>query len=293
MKTVGTVMKLVRWQNLLIIGASAFMFYFCLIDKILATISFTNIFIVAGACISIAASGYIINDCYDREIDIINKPDKVYIGNGVSQTRAIFLYAIGNIVGLGLAFWADWYNKYILIFPIIAISILLLWLYSRYWKRSFLFGNITVALLITLPMLLITLEVLGIKQQKAWVNILYLYIFFSFWTTLVREIIKDCEDVEGDKVANAYTMPIAIGLRKTKIVVFALIWILAAILAVIGSVLFAKGSTVRAIASFSLLGIVFMLHDKVRKAVDPKDFHDVSVWCKLLMLAGILSMLFV
>ena len=294
------VLLLIRWPNLVIVFFAQYLFAHCLIAPFQLFFTKEVFYAVAIACVLAAASGNIINDYYDRDIDKINKPGKVFIGQYIPPNMALFFYFLFNIAAVTLAVYADsiQYSCYVTVF--VVGSIALLWLYSCFFKKTFLAGNLVVAFLTTAPMLLLCM--LSIKDRRTTEGLSYLilsylipllFMFFSFWTSLIREIIKDCEDVEGDRVAKSRTLPICLGIKKAKMVVGVLTLILIVILTLLVVVLMAKGLLLLSATSITLLAMSFSLYRKIRTAETATDFHRASRRCKLLMLAGILSMLFI
>jgi 4-hydroxybenzoate polyprenyltransferase len=196
----------------------------------------------------IAAAGNIINDYFDVKADRINKPNKVIIGKYIKPRWAIVSHWILNFVAFSIACYLTWaYETFWYVF-IHLLSINILWFYSMYFKRKFLIGNLFIAALTGLVPLLCGIHFLGLttsfqsanfmsdfKEGANWISQLNLKIFFivalAFFASclnLVREIVKDMEDVEGDLLLKAKTIPIVLGTNKAR-------WIsLFGLLAIIG-----------------------------------------------------------
>ena len=159
--------------------------------------------------ILITAAGYVINDYYDVKIDYINKPHRVVVGKFLKRRSSIVLHAWLNTLGILLGTWVSWKIGLIDFF-----AIGLLWLYSNQLKRLPLLGNITVAVLTGLAVFIVF-----IFFQES-IFLFAAYATFAFFISLIREIIKDMEDVEGDKKFGCKTLPISIGIRRSKIVIY-------------------------------------------------------------------------
>ena len=159
----------------------------------------------------ITAAGYVINDYFDIKADAVNKPHAVYIGRQVSRRKSLLFVFIQNSIALVLAIFIS--REVALIYSIV---IVLLWLYSYLLKRSFFIGNLLVACLAGFSIYI--LKYIGHSS-----NLLLAYVFFAFMSNLIREIIKDCEDIKGDLLLGATTVPIVIGLQKTRYMILALI----------------------------------------------------------------------
>ena len=183
-----------------------------------------------------------------------------------------------------------------------------LWKYSKDYKTSLLIGNLQVSLLTSLSIINIALFDLipsGIKDEYGSEIIFYIiliYAGFSFITTLIREIIKDLEDFDGDKVRNSRTLAISYGIEKTK-----KISILLTLMPILGLAYFQYfqysvlnstfsieinywGVNITAVFYILLLQLLFiLLIMKVNTATSKSDFHLSSTLCKIIMLIGILS----
>jgi geranylgeranylglycerol-phosphate geranylgeranyltransferase len=166
-----------------------------------------NIFLAALSASLVMASGNILNDIYDIEIDKINKPLRPLPSGKITIKEAYGLYLVFIIVSVVLSFLV---NQAALI--IVLISILLLFLYSKYLKRILLVGNITIAFLTGLVF------IFGgaiVENPSAAI----VPAVFAFLINLIREIVKDMEDVEGDTKAEVITFPVKFGFQKSKYVI--------------------------------------------------------------------------
>jgi geranylgeranylglycerol-phosphate geranylgeranyltransferase len=198
------IIKLIRPLNFLITFASVIVAaVICLPDKTHGL----NVFIAAFAASLVMASGNIINDIHDIEIDKINKPLRPLPSGKITIKEAYGLYLVFIIVSVVLSLLV---NQAVLI--IVLISILLLFLYSKYLKRILLIGNITVAFLTGLVFIFggVVIE----NPSAAIVPAV-----FAFLINLIREIVKDMEDVEGDKKAGVITFPVKFGFQKSEYVI--------------------------------------------------------------------------
>lgn len=170
-----------------------------------------NISILAGLSAAFTASaGNIINDIFDIEIDKINRPKRPLASKKISKNSAIFFYLALIITSLILSWFINFYA-----FIIVLITTLLLFIYSKYLKRIVLIGNIIVSLLTGL--VFIFGGVVAGNPSAAIIPAV-----FAFSINLIREIVKDMQDVEGDKVASITTYPIKFGFQKSKILILVL-----------------------------------------------------------------------
>lgn len=293
MRTIKSILQLSRWPNLVIVFLAQYLFAYCLIFPFQPIFTTQVFYFVTFACILVAAAGNIINDFYDREIDLVNKPEKVFIGKVISPKFAIILYAVLNVLAIAFSIYADYqqhshYTKFFVLG-----SIFLLWLYSRYCKKMYFIGNLIVAFLTTAPMLLLTIIEVEDFGRAAQYPILILFLFFSFWTSLIRELLKDCEDVQGDLSAQAKTLPIVSGVSNAKSILVTFIGLMVAVFLALAYQLYVLQSfwLLTYVIFLALLFIILMYH--VRKCETSSDFHKASKLTKWIMLFGILSMILI
>jgi geranylgeranylglycerol-phosphate geranylgeranyltransferase len=198
------IIKIIRPLNFLITLASVIVAaVICSPDKFPEL----NAFLAAIAASLVMASGNVINDVYDIEIDKINKPFRPLPSGNITAKEAHALYFIFIVTSILISAFV---NEKAL--AIVLISILLLFFYSKYLKRIPLVGNLTVAFLTGLVFIFggIVVENPSAAVVPA---------VFAFMINLIREIIKDMEDVEGDKKARVITFPIKFGFQKSKYVI--------------------------------------------------------------------------
>lgn len=276
-------LRLVRVQNLLIVVLTQYVARVYLVGGSRLTVwtllTDVNQGLLSLSTVCIAAAGYIINDYFDIKIDIVNKPERVVIGRYLKRRVAIgahqFLNVLGCLIGLYLSRW---------VFVLDVVSVSLLWFYSAYFKRQPFVGNLIVSFLTALSLLVLAL------YYRQHTNLILGYALFSFCLTLVREIIKDMEDVKGDARFGCRTLPIIWGLRRTKYLLYMLIASFITALFVIADSL---GS--------ARLGWIFMilliptawLVYRLVLADTRRDFGYLSNLCKLIMLMGVISMAWV
>jgi 4-hydroxybenzoate polyprenyltransferase len=226
----------------------------------------------------VAAAGYMINDYYDVKIDFVNKPDEVIIGRSMKRRVAIFYHSILNFTAIVIGWLVSPRVAFV-----IFIAAFLLWLYSNQLKRLPLVGNLTVALLTGASIWLI-----GFYFQQSQLLVLT-YAIFAFFMNLIREIIKDIEDRDGDRKHGCKTLPIVVGFRNTKKVIFLIA------IAFVCSILIVtfKINNDKLYYYFGILSILFCLFMyKIYIADRKRHFTQLSLLNKALMLAGIVSMVF-
>jgi 4-hydroxybenzoate polyprenyltransferase len=275
--TFSALLRLTRFWNLAVIGFAQYGTACLLID--LQNIFDWRLFLLSASTICIAAAGYIINDYYDVKIDLINKPDRVVIGKNIPRRYAIFFHTLLSIVGVGLGFVLGWRTGMINFF-----SAFILWWYSNNLKRQPFVGNLTVAFLTGLSIEMI--NVLYNMNQE----LVTIYAVFAFFMTLIREIIKDIEDLKGDNTFGCQTLPIVWGIRRTKGLIYFLLVTFGTIVFILNRFLIGLPMYYFFVFFFLPLGWLWL---KLIRADTTKDFSRLSTFCKIIMILGILSMIFV
>ena len=253
------------------------------------------------ATVFIAAGGNVINDYFDVKIDAINRPDKQIVGNILSRQTAMFLHqvltGIGVISGLLLAYFA---RSFTLAFIFIVIPGLL-WFYSASYKRLFLIGNLVIAFIAAITILVVGITQLSFLQKEfgslvfetaipgqfyGWIGG---FAIFSFLCTLIREIIKDMEDEKGDREMECHTLPIKWGMNKTKIFLYCLIAFTIILLFLANNYLIHFESTLTIRYIIFGLSIPFAaLCYLIFIAKSPSDYHQASNLSKVIMIIGVL-----
>ena len=159
-----------------------------------------NLFIIVIVSSLTIASGYIINNFYDSEKDLINRPNKSQLDRLVSQKTKLQVYFMVNFAVFMLAFLVSF--RAVLFF---SSYIFLIWFYSHKLKKMLVIGNLTASFLAVLPFFAILLYYKNIYPQ------IFAHATFLFLLLLIREMIKDLENIKGD-IANDYqTIPVMFG----------------------------------------------------------------------------------
>lgn len=170
-----------------------------------------NLFIIVLASTLTIASGYIINNFYDSKKDLINRPNKSKIDRLVSQRTKLQVYFTVNFVVVLLALLVSF--RAVLFF---SAYIFLIWFYSHKLKKYPIIGNLTAAFLAVLPFFAILLYYKNLYPQ------IFAHASFLCLLILVREMIKDLENIKGDIANNYRTIPVKFGEEFTKKVITAL-----------------------------------------------------------------------
>ncbi|NVJ47926.1 MAG: geranylgeranylglycerol-phosphate geranylgeranyltransferase [Cytophagia bacterium] len=271
-------LKLIRGINLFMVGLTQYVTALFLLSNRggwSEILSDTNFFLMVSATVMITSAGYLINDYYDIKIDFVNKPDRVVVGKELRRRWVLFGHSALNILAIAIGFYIS-----IQIGIIMFGAAFMLWLYSNQLKRLPFIGNFVVAILTGTTLILVA----EYFHQRAY--IIACYAIFSAFITLVREIVKDTEDMKGDARFGCKTIPIVLGVAKTKWIIYAimvafeitvviLLWNMSWLLPIILGI------------TLVLLGLGVYRADTVRQ------FHNLSTYCKIIMLLGVLSMIWI
>lgn len=307
MKIIAAFFRLIRWPNLVFIALTQLLFEYCIVRQVYEgnhiqpgeTHQFLFLLI---ASVLIAGGGYIINDYFDLNIDQVNKPDKVVVNVIINRRWVIFWHMFLSLLGFFFTFYAFPIAGYWHLVLANLASILLLWFYSTNLKKQFLIGNLIISVLTAWTIGIIFLS----KYPLSFGNIFSLnradirffrltivYVTFAFVISLIREIVKDLEDMDGDRKYGCRTMPIVWGINTTK--VFVAVWIIVLVAALTVLQLYVLPFGWWHSALYSLLLIILPLVWVLRKlytAQTASDFHQLSSVIKWVMLSGIVSMIF-
>lgn len=254
--------------------------------------------------ILIAAAGYVINDYFDIRTDRLNKPGKVVIGRFFHRRKAILLHTVFNVLATLCGFYVAWKCGSLRLGLIFPMSAMLLWLYSIKYKRMVLWGNLAVALLSALVIGMVWLfEFMALTSQletfvavqgsMALITKLFAgYAGFAFFVSLIREVLKDAEDIQGDAQAGCQTFSVVHGLPAARMLALYLTLVTLILLSIaiwwlLNMVFVAVAFYLIVIVALPLVFLLFRIHTSSTK----RDFGQLSFLLKLLMLAGILSML--
>lgn len=272
-------LKLVRYPNLLIMGATQVL---CAVWLPLGDYSLQNIglWLTVLATLCIGAGGYIINDIFDMNADVVNKPNKVFITPENKNTFGLVYYGL-SVAGILLGLLAHW-----LVGLLCLAMVVLLYFYSYKHKKTVFWGNLSVAIMSAVVLLIIIPVVPNIHK-----GLVIVYAAFAFFTTLVREAAKDIEDMDGDQSAGYLTLPVAKGSSVAKKLVLAeTVLLLSCILGyavwcLIHLKIWAFFYLI-ILTALPTIGLLLLVH----WAKEKEHYTQASLLSKLIMLSGILSM---
>ncbi len=278
--TLKDLAQLIRLPNLLIVALAQLTTRLFLIGPVSAwqqIFADGQLYLLMISTLCIGSAGYIINDYYDVKVDVINRPEKVIIGRSIRRRVAMAAHQLLNIAGIGLGMLVSmevaWVNFW---------AIFLLWLYSNQLKRLPFVGNLAVS----------GLTVMGIWVVAVYTGehsyMVYLFASFAFFISLIRQMIKDMEDLRGDMHFGSKTLPIVLGIRKTK----SLMYLFLVMFMVITFMLLQWiGHWKLTLYFVIMLAPTAYFVQRLYWADTKKAYHELNRFCKLIMLSGIFAML--
>ncbi|WP_255802937.1 geranylgeranylglycerol-phosphate geranylgeranyltransferase [Aestuariibaculum lutulentum] len=293
-------LNLIRWKNLLMITFVQLLIKYALLEPYGASTRLDSfgIFILIVATICIAAAGNIINDTCDIHTDFINKPDKLIVSKSISEQTAYNLFIAFNVIGVGLGYYLSYSIGKSSFFAIFVVISALLYIYSTYLKQLFLIGNIVVSILVACSILIVGLfdilpEITELNRQTQlfFFKIIFNYAVFAFSINLLREIVKDLEDIDGDKKTGMHTLPIVLGEKLTKNILFTLSLITATTLFIYVFNSLYKNIIVSLYFITLIIGPLIFTSIKIFSVKDKITYGQVSNLFKIIMLFGMLSLL--
>lgn len=293
-------LRLVRYQNLLMLALMQLLlrYGFLKYQNINLSLADWQFGLLVLATVLIAAAGYVINDIMDQDTDNENKHKQVIVGRSVSESMAYNLYVGLNVLGVGTGFYLSNVIErpgFAAIFIVVAAT---LYLYATSLKQMLVVGNILVALLLSFSVIIIGIFDLfpatyeGNQREMATVfSILTDYAIFAFIINLLREMVKDIEDVDGDYNSGMNTLPIALGVSRTAKVIFTLSFLPIVILLYYVNAYFVANNLwiLSGYALLFLVGPLLYFTIKMYSAKKKKEFAHLSLVLKLVLLFGILS----
>ena len=292
---------MIRWPNLFFIVLTQVLYYYIIFEKAGGDPQKDHVdfWLLVLASVFIAAAGNIINDYFDEQIDTVNKPDKLVISRFIKRRWAIILHVGFSAIGLALSLYVSRQMQQPIIAIVNSACILLLWVYSTTFKKQLLTGNIVISAL--------TAWVIGVMyffcggsiirfhetnyNQPWFFKVTVVYAGFAFITSLIREVVKDMEDIAGDARYKCRTMPIVWGIPASK--VYAAVWTIVCMAALAILSVYAWLARHYAMSFYIVLIVLLPFYrflKMLKNAQLPAAFNQCSSLIKIIMGLGILSM---
>ncbi|MCB7480422.1 geranylgeranylglycerol-phosphate geranylgeranyltransferase [Christiangramia sediminis] len=291
-------LKLIRVGNLIFIALTMFLIKYGLFEpfEVAITLNLFGFSMLVLAVVCVAASGYVINDIFDVSADLKNKPKRTIIGNQISEKTAYRLFFILNIIGVGLGFYLSNMIGRPGFVAFFIFGSAILYIYNSQFQQSILIGNILVSIIVGLiPVgvglydLLPAITPQNQQTQSVIFSILIDYSIFAFLINLLREIVKDQEDIDGDYNAGYKTLPIVLGKKRTNRILFvAALLPLGFLIYYIYQYLFENVSAV-VYALFLLVAPLLFFLVNIWTAQKKSEFTRLSLILKFVLFFGLIS----
>lgn len=309
MKSIIGFFQLIRWPNLLFIALTQLLFFYGVVEPVMFGLEYIPrdfrilFYFLCLASVIIAAGGYIINDYFDLNIDLVNKPHRLVIDKIIKRRWAIFFHMFFSVAGILLSFYIALQSNNWFIGFANTVCVMVLWLYSTTFKKKLLSGNILISMLTGWTVLVVYFfaikylsgmmaENLHPGAAQKLLRLALLYTSFAFIITLIREVVKDMEDMEGDRKYGCRTMPIVWGVDFSKI--FAATWLVILLALLLIVLIYIIQFQMWVPAAYNLLFVIipsaYALY-LLMKSKTVADFNKLSKWIKAIIFTGILSML--
>ena len=306
MKSIIAFFRLIRITNLMFVALTQFLIQFAVIKPILASAGLTaslstvDFLLLVLSTVLIAAGGYVINDYFDLKIDSFNKPKRITIGINFKSRGIILLHLGLNFLAIAIGIYVSWKAGNLKLCFINPITAGLLWFYSTGYKKQPFIGNVVVSFLTAMVVLIVVLyesqlfhpsDIYSMQAAKTIFIVTFFYFLFAFFISLMREIVKDMEDIAGDSNYGCRTLPIVIGMERSKQIVYVIGFMLMSGIAYVEYFQWLGKDFLSTFYLFVTLQapLLVMLYF-LRKANHSKQFGQVSTLIKLVMLLGILTM---
>lgn len=303
---IQAISRLVRLPNLIMVILTMFLMRWSIVRPLLDLLGFDPVMpewsfvLLVISTVLITAAGNVINDFHDVKADRVNSPYRVVIDRFVSRRVAILSHFVLNFIGASLGVfiaiyhWIPWLSLIFLGVPFV------LWVYSLSLKHKPLVGNLVVSILTgTVPLLVILFEYPLLVQKHAaiiadnpnlfrpvvmWVG---LFSLFAFLSNFIRELVKDGEDVEGDRIAGSRTLAIIMEISQLKKLVFSVASGTLVVLALIFFLFLPDRLSLLYFVLLMFIPFIVLLVQVLRVKV-AADWKSISFIAKLIMIFGLL-----
>ena len=297
-------LNLVRYKNLILLAFMQLLFRYGFLKQqnISLALADYQFYLLVLSTVLIAAGGYIINNIYDQNTDVVNNPNKIIVGNTISENLAYNLYVILTLFGVCIGY----YLSNLILRPgflsIFIFTAALLYFYATTLKQIMIVGNFVVAFLLAFSVLIIgVFDIFPAtdNSNRTIMTEVFLilkdYAIFAFIINFIREIVKDLEDYSGDLSQEMQTLPIVIGLEKTSRILSLLITIPVLILLVYIN----NHLMINKLYPSTLYGLIFLVAPLIFCAIqlwnakEKMQYNKISLCLKIIILFGIISIVII
>jgi 4-hydroxybenzoate polyprenyltransferase len=241
----------------------------------------------------IAIGGYVVNDIYDVVTDSINKPDRVWIPKLIKKRHAFVVYIVVTFVGLILGLYLVTLLGNLNQFSWFVFPVVLLYIYAVWAKKRYVIGNVLVSFLVSYSLFIVVLFNSVSEQITPFVfefqEVITLLVFFAFVVNLLREIVKDAEDVMGDKAIGAVSIPIRFGFAKTNSILGYITLLPVSVVIAVALYVFKTQMVLSLYLVFGVLMSFMLFLNQITRATKSSHYKTISMLLKLVMLVGVLS----
>lgn len=308
MRQLYSIWLLSRPLNLLFIILTQFLLWFFVyrnlyksgdLDLVLNPLLFG---LLSLSTVLITAAGYLINDYFDIKADEINRPHQIIIDRFIPRRKVMISHIILNVLGVLIGTYVAWQVGNLKLAFVHLCTWGLLWFYSTDYKKQTVLGNLVVALLTALVVCIVLMfettvyrSLVHSDGEKAIVimGFTLTYAAFAFFITLIREVIKDIEDVNGDRSIFANTIPIVWGIPKAKYIIQTLLFLLVAFVSAIAfKCVLEKLLLPVFIGAIGIIGPAIFLIFYIDTAEKTSHYKAASNTLKFMMMVGILLIIY-
>lgn len=298
--------RIFRGPNLFMVFLAMYLMRWSIVRPILELLGFepqmpeSTFFLLVISTVLITAAGNVINDYHDVRADRLNNADNVVIDRYISRRQAIIIHFVLSSIGVVLGVFVAIYHHLYWLSPIFILTPPILWFYSTLFKHKILIGNLIVSIFTGMvPLLVILFEFPLILKANSEIlqdfpNMFYpilywvgMFAAFAFLTSLIREVLKDAEDIGGDAEVGSKTIAVVYGLKTSKILVFALLCIALTGLSLIFLIFLRDWMSLSYFGVFLALPLLYLLF-QILRVNDSQGFHRLSQIVKLVMLTGLM-----
>jgi len=274
--------SVIRGYNIAVVVIAQYLsaiFIFGSHSRAITVLTDIHLFLIIFSSALAIASGYIINNFYDDEKDLINRPYKSFIDRKVSKATKFRVYFLLNFLSVTIAWLVSWRAA-----VFYAAYIFLLWFYSHKLKKYPIIGNVTASLLVLLPFFGILMHF----QNFSWG--IFAHGFYLYLIILIREFVKDLENLKGDFANNYQTIPVRFGIKISKYLMTLLVAL--TLLPAYALITYYEVGYMQYyfyVSSGLLLAFLIFLY----QAYTQTDFKKLHILLKLIILLGVLSIVLI